>query len=165
MKRITVLIFLPLLAFGHPFEIHSKHWLFGLPEGTPDTNDLIIRDAYALSSNDDTKFADWVAYRLTPEETFGTISGERNFRADPFLDEDETLERDDYVGAFDLPLRYHKGHQAPLAHYKGSVNISDTNFLSNITPQKGSLNSGRWLQLESRVRNRSNYVLLLTDVD
>ena len=61
MKRTILLALVPLLALGHPFEIHSKHWLFGLPEGTPDSNDLIIRDAYALSSNDDTKFADWVA--------------------------------------------------------------------------------------------------------
>ena len=53
---------------------------------------LIIRDAYALSNNDTTKFADWVAYRLTPEESFGTISGNRNFRSDPFLHSSETLE-------------------------------------------------------------------------
>ena len=75
MQRTVLLAFLPLLAFSHPLEIHSKHWLFGLPQGTDDSNDLIIRDAYALSSNDDTKFADWVAYKLTPEETFGTIVG------------------------------------------------------------------------------------------
>ncbi len=114
MKRILLLALLPALALSHDLEIHSKHWLFGLPQGTDDTNDLIIRDAYALSNDDETKFASWVAYKLTPEETFGTIAGERNFRADPFLDDDETLELDDYTGAFEQPLRYHKGHAAPL---------------------------------------------------
>ena len=63
MKRAILLALVPLLALGHNLEIHSKHWLFGLPQGTDDTNDLIIRDAYALGNDDDTKFASWVAYK------------------------------------------------------------------------------------------------------
>jgi len=51
-------------------EIHCKHFFYGYPTGTPQSNDLIIRDIYALSSNDDTKLADWVAYRLD-KETIG----------------------------------------------------------------------------------------------
>ncbi len=80
-----------------PMEIHSKHWLFGLPRGTDNTNDLIIRDAYALSNDDVTKFASWVAYKLTPEETFGDLGLSRPFHEDQFLDESETLEVADYV--------------------------------------------------------------------
>ncbi len=37
-------------------EIHSKHFFHGIPQGSPATNDLIMRDIYAMSSNDDTKF-------------------------------------------------------------------------------------------------------------
>jgi endonuclease G len=51
-------------AYAAPPEIHCKHFFYGYPTGTPATNDLIIRDDYALSSNDETKFADWVAYGL-----------------------------------------------------------------------------------------------------
>lgn len=36
-------------------EIHSEHFLHGYPADAPATNDLVIRDSYALSSNDDTK--------------------------------------------------------------------------------------------------------------
>jgi endonuclease G len=153
MKRLLLLALLPVLAFGHDLEIHSKHWLFGLPQGTDDTNDLIIRDAYALSNNDETKFADWVAYKLTPEETFGDLGLSRPFHEDPFLDESETLEEEDYVGSFNAQ-GYHKGHQAPLGSFKGSHIANQTNALSNITPQLGALNSGRWVQLESAVRRR-----------
>ncbi len=39
-------------------EIHCKHFFFGYPDGAPASSDLIIRDVYALSSNDGTKFAD-----------------------------------------------------------------------------------------------------------
>ena len=35
-------------------EIHSKHFFHGYPTGTSESNDLIIRDCYALSSNDTT---------------------------------------------------------------------------------------------------------------
>ena len=111
MKRIIPLVLIPLLAFGHPFEIHNKPWMFGLPEGTDPTNDLIIRDAYALSSNDETKFADWVAYKLTPEETYGDLGLSRPFKQDPFLDDDETLKKSDYDGA-NAAQGYEKGHLA-----------------------------------------------------
>jgi len=42
-------------------EIHAPHCLLGCPLGGPVSNDLIVREIYALSSNDQTKFADWVA--------------------------------------------------------------------------------------------------------
>ncbi len=119
MKRIIPLVLVPLLAIGHPFEIHNKHWMFGLPEGTDPTNDLIIRDAYALSSNDETKFADWVAYKLTPEETYGDLGLSRPFKQDPFLDDDETLKKSDYDGA-NAAHGYEKGHQAPLGSFVGT---------------------------------------------
>ena len=153
MKRIIPLVLIPLLAFGHPFEIHNKPWMFGLPEGTDPTNDLIIRDAYALSSNDETKFADWVAYKLTPEETYGDLGLSRPFKQDPFLDDDETLKKSDYDGA-NTAHGYEKGHQAPLGSFVGSHIANQTNFLSNITPQIGTMNRGPWKSLETKVRER-----------
>ena len=73
-------------------EIYCKHFLHGYPLGVPATNDLIIRDLYALSSNDQTKLADSLCYYLTPHETMGTLDLDRKWRADPWLDEAETLE-------------------------------------------------------------------------
>ncbi len=135
----------------NPLEVHSKHWIFGIPQGSFPTNDLIIRDIYALSSNDTTKFADWVAYRLTPYEVVGTLDLARRWRADPWLINDETLEPDDYKQA--SKEGYDRGHQAPLAAFKGSRYASQVNYLSNITPQKNKLNQGPWKILEEKVRN------------
>ncbi len=45
-------------------EIQCEHALFRCPAGTPETIDLVIREFFTLSSNDETKFADWVTYRL-----------------------------------------------------------------------------------------------------
>ncbi len=133
-------------------EIHSEHLLYGLPAGTPQTNDLLMRDIYALSSNDDTKFADWVAYRLTLETISGDTQTTRNYKADPWLDEDETLEPSDYDGA-NAALGTDRSHQAPLASFKGTKSWHKTNFLSNITPQKSDLNQGVWRVLEEKVRS------------
>jgi endonuclease G, mitochondrial len=154
MKTIYLLLFLACFTNAQQ-EIHCKHFFYGYPLGTPLTNDLIIRDIYALSSNDETKFADWVAYRLTMHEVDGNLDLDREWRNDPWLEENETLEakpknRDDYTNA--ASLGYDRGHQAPLGSFKGSRYASETNYYSNITPQMADLNQGAWQRLEEKVR-------------
>ncbi|UII26747.1 DNA/RNA non-specific endonuclease [Fulvivirga maritima] len=157
---LLLFLFLPFpgLSQDHRAEIHCKHWLGGYPYGTPPTNDLIIRDIYALSNNDDTKFADWVAYRLDPEIISGSNKN-RNWKADPWLDPTETLEPDpdhgDYKGAYDS-IHTDRGHQAPLGSLDGSPFWYEANYLSNITPQKSDLNQGAWVALEEKVREMVN---------
>ena len=133
-------------------EIHCKHFFKGYPFGTPATNDLIVHDSYALSNNDETKFADWVSYRLTVHEVDGDIGLDRNWKSEEWLDEGETLEASDYTGA-NSANDYERGHQAPLGSFKRSIYASQTNHLSNITPQKSDLNQGPWKVLEDAVRD------------
>lgn len=153
---IAVVLLLQAMAVIHaqppPPEIHCKHFLHGYPLGTPASNDLIIRDIYALSNNDNTKFADWVCYRITMREVDHTLTVERKWAADPWLDDDETLEPNDYKGASNA-LGTDRGHQAPLASFKGTLYGHETNYLSNITPQRKALNQGPWMRLEKRVRD------------
>ena len=78
-------------------EVHSPLCLHGCPAGSPATNDVVVRGIYVLSSNDTTKFADWVAYRVTGA-TIGPTAA-RRWKANPALAEDETLEPDDYTDA------------------------------------------------------------------
>ena len=131
-------------------ELHTFHCLHGCPRGTPEFDDIVVREIYTLASNDLTKFADWVAYRITPE-TIGT-SGDRNWNPDLWLAPDETLEEADYTGAPEA-LRIDRGHQAPLAAFSGTPSPGDTNILSNITPQGQALNRGPWQRLESAERS------------
>ncbi|MEQ9190540.1 MAG: DNA/RNA non-specific endonuclease [Alphaproteobacteria bacterium] len=141
---------LVLASVSQAQEIHTPHCLYGCPAGTPSTNDLIVREIYTLSSNDLTKFADWVAYVVTPE-TIGP-SQSRIWRADPLLDPDETLEPEDYTGAH-AALGTDRGHQVPLASVSGTPDWETSNYLSNITPQRSDLNQGPWSQLEQAVRD------------
>ena len=130
-------------------EIHSDLCLYGCPSGSPATNDIIIRDIYILSSNDKTKFADWVAYRVTKSTISKTQK--RTWKPDPWLAGDETLEPKDYNCA-SVALKTDRGHQAPLASFTATPNWETTNYLSNITPQKSNLNQGPWKKLEDVVR-------------
>lgn len=133
-------------------ELHVVHCLKGCPSGAPETNDLVISHVFALSSNDETKFADWVAYLVT-SQTIGTSESlNRTWKPDPFLDEAETLEPKDYKNASST-LDIDRGHQAPLASFAGTVFWRETNVLSNITPQRKGLNQGSWKNLEAAVRS------------
>ena len=153
MNRTTLafaFVCLPGIALAQ--NLHIVHCLAGCPAGTPATNDLVVREIYALSNNPETKFADWVAYRVT-RETIGTSDSlDRAWRDDDLLDADDTLEDDDYDGAF-RALRTDRGHQAPLASFAGTRFWRVTNILSNITPQKSALNQGPWVRLEAAVRD------------
>lgn len=166
MKHIITfsLVALATLAFGQSRpEIHCKHFFYGYPYGAPSTNDLVIRDLYVLSNNDSTKFADWVAYKLTLHEVDGELDLDRNWRSEEWLADAETLEKSDYTSA-SSERDYDRGHQAPLGSFKNSVHASQTNHLSNITPQKENLNRGPWVKLENDIRtlvqlNRLAYVI------
>jgi len=163
---LTICAYTLLFAQESRQEIYCKHFFYGYPYGTPASNDLIIRDIYALSNNDSTKFADWVAYRLSMHEVDGDLTVERDWKTDPWLNENETLEDspDDYLKA-NRKLKTDRGHQAPLASFKGSRHAAHTNYLSNITPQKSDLNQGPWSQLEEKVRDlvkKGNPVFVMT---
>ena len=144
---LTMTAFLTIQASAQ--EIHADLCMYGCPSGSPLTNDIITRDIYILSSNDSTKFADWVAYRIT-KDTIGRTQ-KRTWKPDPWLADDETLEPEDYDGAF-VALKTNRGHQAPLASFTATPNWKATNYLSNITPQKSELNQGPWKKLEDAVR-------------
>ena len=105
-----------------------------------------------MSTNDSTKFAGWVAYRLDAQTVTGDAETKRVWKADPWLANQETLEPPDYKGAHKV-LKTDRGHQAPLASFKGTKYWYQTNYLSNITPQKSDLNQGPWRVLEAKVRN------------
>lgn len=153
MNRVlmfAIVLTLPTEAFAQ--DIHIVHCLAGCPTGSPHTNDLVVREIYALSNNKQTKFADWVAYRVT-RETIGTSDSlKRTWRNDKLLDREDTLQTDDYKDASSA-LNTNRGHQAPLASFTGTHFWRVTNILSNITPQKSALNQGPWFRLESAVRD------------
>jgi len=127
----------------------------GCPVSQQGEGRVVIREVYVLQNNPITKFADWVAYRVSvagmtlPE---GVDKPTRRWKRDDALDPANTLAPDDYKDAHAV-LGTDRGHQAPLASFYGYPDVQATNYLSNITPQRGALNQGPWRILEDKVRD------------
>lgn len=109
-----------------------------------DGNRLLISPIYVASLNPETKFADWVVYRLTPamSETENVLV--RNWRTEH---RGEALEDSDYNGS-----GYDRGHLVPLESVSGTRHAWHCNRLEVIAPQRPDLNRGPWLALERHVR-------------
>ena len=148
---LVLCVSLPSVSIAQHRVIRSKHFLHGYPVGEPATNHLILRDVYALSNNGTTKFADWVAYRADCATVWGHGQAQaRVWKSDPWLDPDDRLEPTDFERLSSED--YDRGHQAPLRLFQGASGWFETNYMSNITPQKAGLNRGPWMQLEPAVR-------------
>lgn len=117
------------------------------PGGAANDNIIVDHEIIILSSNKITKFADWVAYKVTPANLNGP-ERKRNWAKDPHLDIKFTLIPGDYKGLSQDPFNFDRGHQAPLAHFKNHEKWYVVNYLSNITPQKKNLNRGAWRIVE-----------------
>ena len=143
------------LALSHPnspvaHPTDQDHCLLGCPKKAPATNTPIDRSIYLLSNNPDRKFADWVAYKVN-QNNFTGPKRTRVWKKDPDLNAADTITPIEYDGANEM-LGVDRGHQAPLAAFKGHADWAMTNFLSNITPQSSKLNQGPWKKLEAAVR-------------
>ncbi|CNE98376.1 DNA/RNA non-specific endonuclease [Yersinia frederiksenii] len=125
--------------------------LVGCPTGG--SSQTIIRNVYTLNNNSDTKFANWVAYKVTKNSQ--ASKHKRQWAQDPDLPSSDTLAPADYTGA-NQKLAVDRGHQAPLSSLAGNVDSKALNYLSNITPQKAILNQGAWAKLEDKERALAN---------
>lgn len=123
--------------------------LKGCPTGGPSGTTIVRHHILTLANDPRTKFADWVAYRLSAE-TFGKHC-KREWQRDPDLPADETLAPQDFASVRKA-LNADRGHQAPLASLCGSPYWQEADYLSNVTPQRSTLNEGAWEHLERAER-------------
>jgi endonuclease G, mitochondrial len=138
------------LHADHTASAANSLCLGGCPIGTSAQDTIIMHHILVLANDPRTKFADWVAYRIT-RDTIGTHC-QRRWERDPDISEDDTLEPSDYFG-IRAALNADRGHQAPLASLCGSPYWQEADYLSNITPQKSTLNEGTWEHLERAERD------------
>lgn len=131
--------------------VSKDNCLVGCPVGG--SSQTLIRDAYTLNNNVSTKFANWVAYKMT--STTQASGRSRTWRQDPDLPASDTLAPAAYTGA-NAALAVDRGHQAPLAGLAAASDWQSLNYLSNITPQRADLNQGAWVRLEDKERALSN---------
>lgn len=109
-------------------------------------NQIIHHIYFSLSYCESHEQAEWVAYKLTPEYLTG-VSRTDDYREDPNV-RTGSATLDDYRNS-----GYDRGHLLPAGSMKHSYNaMSETFYLSNISPQINEFNGGVWLSLEEKER-------------
>ncbi len=135
MKQLLFLISLiPFISFGQDYIPHSD-------------GQIISHTHYTLSYSEENEQANWVYYALTPDMVKGTVSRTDDFREDMAIEE-RSASLQDYKGS-----GYDRGHLAPAADMKlNRTSMSESFYLSNMSPQEASFNRGGWKNLEQLVR-------------
>ncbi|HDL7653949.1 TPA: DNA/RNA non-specific endonuclease [Yersinia enterocolitica] len=153
MKFNLILLVLNIAIYPTNLFANSSidNCLVGCPTGGSDQT--IIRNVYTLNNNSSTKFANWVAYKVTEDSQASGRS--RYWMQEPNLPVSDTLAPTAYSGAYGQ-LALDRGHQAPLSSLAGHDDWRALNYLSNITPQKAALNRGAWARLEDQERQLAN---------
>lgn len=135
------------------FCVKAQSWL---PKSD---GELVIHAYYTLSYNEENEQANWVAYKLTSEMIKGAAIRRNNFKEDPDV-ETGSAKLIDYKGS-----GYDRGHLCPAAAMKiNKQAMSESFYMSNMSPQAPGFNRGKWKSLESHVRkltveNDSLYVV------
>lgn len=111
------------------------------------SEEIIRRQHYTLSYNEDHEVANWVSYEMDHSKIQNCVKRTNNFKADPLVSTGSAVPRD-YKGS-----GYDRGHLLPAGDMKFSQGaMNEAFFLSNITPQPAKFNQVRWNRLESLVR-------------
>lgn len=135
-----ILLVLPLIFQGQSFIFHH-HCLRN------QQNELVKHEGYSLSYNEAHEQANWVSYLHTRSHSIANTERGNDFRSDPAV-KSVSAELVDYAGS-----GYDRGHLAPAADMAWSDKaMSESFYLSNMSPQLPGFNRGIWKQLEALVR-------------
>ncbi|MGC8865622.1 MAG: DNA/RNA non-specific endonuclease [Bacteroidales bacterium] len=113
------------------------------------TAEITLRhQGYTVSYDIENKIPKWVAYYLVPHRLKKISKRSDDFRPDPWIPLAFSATLQDYKSS-----GYDRGHLAPAADMSWSDEVmSESFFLSNMTPQEPSFNRGIWKKLEDEVR-------------
>lgn len=142
MKKTFTLFGLLLIAVG----------LFSQPFTPISDGEYVEHTYYSLAYDEFHEQAKWVYYEITSSSISGNVSRTDDFRADPKVST-KSAELVDYRGS-----GYDRGHLAPAGSMtQNRVSMSESFYMSNMSPQHPSFNRGIWQQVESTVRSWVKY--------
>ena len=111
------------------------------------TNSNIIKhDYFTLSYNEEHEQAEWVAYRLK-STSFSGVNRTNDYREDPSVSSGSASPYDYRKSGYD------RGHLASAESMsKNYTAMSESFYMSNMSPQDPGFNRGIWKRIESKVR-------------
>jgi len=109
--------------------------------------EVIKHQYYTLSYVEEFEQAEWVHYVLNSSMFLNSLDRTNNFRPDPNVSTG-SAQLKDYSGS-----GYDRGHLAPAGDMKiDRIAMSESFFMSNMSPQSPSFNRGGWKNLETLLR-------------
>jgi endonuclease G len=112
-----------------------------------DSTELVVRHGYVLEHSSVDKIPLWVCESVSAQQLKGHLERTNQFKADPDLLGAKSYPKD-YAGS-----GYDRGHQAPAGNQTLDPELKDQTFyMSNMAPQRPSLNRGIWEMLERKTR-------------
>lgn len=113
---------------------------------------IISRLAYTLSYNKSLRLPNWVAWHLSSAHTKGKFK-----RTELKFEEDTTVSKPRATNWDYVQSGYDRGHMCPSGDNRWSEQAQRESFIyTNCCPQRHSLNSEEWEELESRCRHWAN---------
>ena len=110
---------------------------------------LIEHDYYSISYVETYEQPEWT-FHVICQDCYGEAKRKNNFRQDLKVVSGSS-QLVDYKGS-----GYDRGHLVPAADMnRNEIAMSESFFLSNMSPQKPSFNRGVWRKLETAIRNLS----------
>lgn len=145
VNRLLFLFFVTLLSSCAKEEVISPD----IGDYTPTTSKgyLIQHTYYTLSYSNSDRQSEFSYYKLSPESIKGTQNRTDDFRIDPLV-KNNPVSSTAYQGS-----GYDRGHLCPAADMALNLTaMSETFYMSNMSPMAPSFNRGIWSTLESWVR-------------
>lgn len=110
-------------------------------------HELRIFTYYQLCYRESFEQCEWAAYTITKEKLEKNVSRKDSFKADPKISTG-SASLEDYRGS-----GYDRGHIAPAGDFMfNALAMSETFYMSNMSPQVPAMNRGIWAQLEAEGR-------------
>jgi endonuclease G, mitochondrial len=112
-------------------------------------SEIVKHKYYTIGYNEDREQPNWVSYKLTKNMILNTSAKRKdNFRPDRAV-KTGSATLSDYRGS-----GYDRGHLCPTATMRfDKVAMSETFYMSNMSPQVPAFNRGAWKKLEAKVRS------------
>ena len=137
---------------GKRVEIEFAEDGYTVPEEflpTSTTGEIVMHKYYALSYNEKHEQPEWVAYELTKENIQAkNVKRSGNFRPDPKVAKGSASKWDYKNSGYD------RGHLVPAGDMNFNKKaMSETFYMSNMSPQIRNFNGGIWRELEENVRD------------
>mgnify|MGYP006109251025 CR=1 FL=1 len=109
--------------------------------------EVVYHNYYSLEYSEKDEQARWVAYKITSDNFNSSIKRKDNFREDAFVST-QSAQLSDYRKS-----GYDRGHLAPAGSMKiNTLSMSESFFMSNMSPQIAGFNRGIWKKLEEEIR-------------